>query len=208
MAKMVFFSFADGSLVAPFVKLFEDKRETIARRIDDKLGSTPADLSAYEAEPKQSWGTVVAGRLVTVGVVVPTAVALDKAGLNEKLFGRPGLRLGEWIARTPLARSFGRLDVPGLFKVVFFEFFYTSVCTTGLYFLSRGIARLTGKQWGEADAPPKPHDGTAAITARVPAQAARDANPASATVEKRELSYRGTLDGPPAAALHASPQAL
>lgn len=147
MAKMVFFSFADGTLVAPFVKLFEDRREKLAKKIDDKLGTTPRDTSVYDAEPRQSWTSVITGRLATASIVVPTAVALDKTGLNDRLFSEPGRKAGEWIAHKPgIAKWFGKLDTPGLFKTVFFEAFYTSVCTAGLYFSSRLLATRLNKK--------------------------------------------------------------
>jgi hypothetical protein len=166
MSKMVFFSFADGTLVAPLVKLFEDRREKIARAIDTKLGVVPADPSVYDAEPKQSWASVIGGRLATAMIVVPTAVALDKTGLNDKLFSNPGLKTGEWIAKKPkLAKYFGKLDLPGLFKTSFFEAFYTSVCTAGLYFSSRffaGIgAKKKPKETHSQEDTPKPETNTA-----------------------------------------------
>lgn len=142
MAKMVFFSFADGTLVAPFVKLLEDRREEMARWFDRTFKKEPLDESAYQAEPKQTWGSVIEGRLVTSALVVPTAVVLSKTGLNQKLFEEPGLKLGEYVAKKPnLAKYFGKLDKPELFKIITFEAFYTSVCTLGLYIGSRMIAR-------------------------------------------------------------------
>ncbi|MBI1275708.1 hypothetical protein GC177_07025 [bacterium] len=145
MAKMVFFSFADGSLIAPFVKLFEDRREKIGRAIDRTIGKEAPD-AVYAAEPKQGWLSVLGGRLATVSIVVPTAVLLDKLGLNDKLFKEPGLKVGKWIESKPsLAKFFGKLDIPEVTKVGFFEFFYTSVCTAGLYISSRFFARLGNK---------------------------------------------------------------
>lgn len=147
MSKMVFFSFADGCLVAPGVKLLEDRREQIAYTIDEKLGTLPEDRSIYDAEPKQDWGSVIGGRLATCSVVVPTAVVLEKAGLNDVLFHNPGLKIGEAIVKKPnLARHFGKLDIPMLSKVALFEAFYTSVCTGGLYVCSRALATLMGKK--------------------------------------------------------------
>lgn len=142
MGKMVFFSFLDGSLLAPFVKMFEDRREKIAKSIDDSLGTTPEDLSVYKAEPKQTWLSVLGGRFATAAIVVPTAVALDKTGLNERLFNKPGEQMGEWLAKKPgVKKFFGNLDVKELSRIAFFEAFYTSVCTAGLYFSSRFIAK-------------------------------------------------------------------
>jgi hypothetical protein len=150
MAKIVFFSFADGSLIAPFVKLLEDRREKIAKGIDKLLGTKPDDESVYTAEPKQSWFSVLTGRLATVSIVVPVAILMDKLKINGKnlnqiFFKDPGLKVGEHIQNNPdLAKHFGKHDISELSKIGFFEAFYTSVCTLGLYLSSRFIARATG----------------------------------------------------------------
>lgn len=158
MSKMVAFSFADGSLMAPLVKVFEDRREEIAQRIDKALGTEPEDKTVYKAEPKQSWLSVLGGRLATVSIVVPTAVVLEKThftnklgqknNLNNILFRDPGLKMGEWVAKKApnLVEKFPRLEIPGLFKIGFFEAFYTSVCTAGLYVSSRLFAGLLNKR--------------------------------------------------------------
>lgn len=148
MSKMVFFSFADGTAVAPLVKLLEDRREKISKWTDDRLGTTPEDeVAAYKAEPKQSWFSVVMGRLAAVSIVVPTAVFLDKAGLNRVLFSEPGKKIGAFIASKPgIARHFRHMDMAELGRVGAFELFYTSVCTGGLYYASRALARLTSRK--------------------------------------------------------------
>ena len=150
MSKMVFFSFADGSLMAPVIKLLEDRREKIGRWLDEKMGTVPDDPGVYEAEPKHSWLSVLGGRFITAGIVVPTAIALDKTGLNNKLFIEPGKKMGAWLSKKPnVAKAFSpfglKLDVKELSKVSFFEAFYTSVCTLGLYLTSRRIAHFHHK---------------------------------------------------------------
>lgn len=157
MAKMVFFSFADGTLVAPFVKVLEDRREQFAEKIDHALGTRATDLSVYEAEPKQSWSSVVGGRLATAAIVVPTAVALDKLHLhdrktdtflplNEKFFTNPGIALGEIAKKKGWFKNFAQKhDMHEVAKVTVFEAFYTTVCTAGLYLTSRFFARKQGK---------------------------------------------------------------
>jgi hypothetical protein len=159
MSKMVVFSWVDGTAIAPMVKLLEDRREDISKWVDDKLGTTPADeVSAYRAEPKQSWLSVIGGRLLTASIVVPTAVLMDKLhwngkSLNDKFFNEPGQRLGEWMAKKPeIAKHFGKLDIGNLGKVGVFEAFYTSVCTAGLYVSSRFLARVTNKKKDEKKA--------------------------------------------------------
>jgi hypothetical protein len=141
MAKMVAFSFADGSLLAPVVKKFEDNREHIGRAIDAKIGHTPEHDAVYDAEPKQSWGSVLGGRLAAVGAVVPTAVLLDKTGLNDKLFNNNGKKFGEYLAKKPsIAMRFAKVDMAEIGRIAAFEAFYTSVCTAGIYVASRFIA--------------------------------------------------------------------
>lgn len=81
-SRIVFFSFADGTLVAPLVKLLEDRREKFGKWIDDKLGTTPADLSVYEVEPKQNWRSVIGGRIATALIVAPTAIALNNVNVR------------------------------------------------------------------------------------------------------------------------------
>lgn len=185
MARMVFFSFFDGTFIAPFVKLLEDRREKIAKAIDTTLGTRPNDDVAYEAEPKQSWRSVLEGRFLSSLIVVPTAVFLsrNKIGgeiLNDKLFNTPGEIRGAQIEKTMpklkagIEKVFGKVHFPYFVKTVYFEAFYTGVTTTGLYLLSRVMARVhqhKPKQSGQ-EAPvladPSPRPTTTQEEARVP----------------------------------------
>ncbi len=142
MAKMVTFSFADGCLMAPFVKILEDNRGNIARKIDNVLGTTPENEEVYDAELKQSWGSVLGGRFLTAGIVVPTAVILEKTGANNLLFTKASEVMAEQFAkyRPEDVQRFGMQQVTDLSKIAVFEAFYTSVCTYGLYQSSRFLA--------------------------------------------------------------------
>ncbi len=145
-AVMVFFSFLDGSLMAPVVKMFEDHRNDISKWFDQKLGTTPKDLSVYEDEPKQSWGSLLAGRAAAAGTIVPVAILLNRLGgeisLNDRLLNNPGAKLGAWVKdKFPIIqRTFKGLNIPGLFKTLLFEVVYTALTTTALYFSSRFFA--------------------------------------------------------------------
>lgn len=164
--RIVAFSFLDGSVLAPVVKLFEDRRTDIARSIDRNFSSQPVDESEYASEPKQSWASVLGGRALTAGIVVPTALTLNKIkpkawlgnNLNDVLFNNPGKKLAAWVDGQEGVKGAIRslpglknLQVSELAKVSLFEAFYTSVCTAGLYFTSRGIARMQ-ENW-KADRP-------------------------------------------------------
>lgn len=142
MAKIVTWSFVDGAALSPLVKVFEDRREKIGKWIDDKLGTTPSDLSVYEAEPKQTWGSVLKGRIAAGAVVLPTAIVFDKTGINSKLFDKRGQQLGAWIEKQPsLASKFGPADIKEVARIGIFEAVYTSICTGALYLFSRSFAR-------------------------------------------------------------------
>ena len=192
MARMVVFSFVDGTFVAPFVKVLEDRREKMAMAIDSTLGTKPKDESVYEAEPKQSWRSVIEGRLLTSLIVVPTAVLLNKknvAGqsLNDFLFHNPGEKRGEQIERSMpklkagIEKLFGKVHLPFFAKTIYFEAFYTSVCTAGLYLISRTVARKHPKK-------EKPHHAhTPAASTGTADSAPADAEPtisAAAAPEK------------------------
>ena len=159
MSRMVAYSFGDGTLVAPFVKVLEDRREKMALAIDTTLGTKPKDESVYDAEPKQTWRSVVEGRLLTSLVVVPTAVLLNtkfkngkaflkpNESLNDYFFNNPGMKIGEEIEKNSpkikagIEKMFGKVHLPTFFKIGIFEAFYTTVCTAGLYIISRCVAR-------------------------------------------------------------------
>lgn len=191
-AKMVFFSFADGTLIAPLVKLFEDRREQIGMWIDNSLGTTPDDKSVYKAEPKQTWGSVLEGRLVTSAIVVPTAMVFEKIGWH-KGFEKLGAATAEWIGKRPrIAKPFEKYDMKQLFHVGYFEAVYTSICTTGLYFISRFIAKGSNKF-----EPPKPE--TLALPTEHIQQAAEAKQPEKetpATHQIAHLAHEGRLQAP------------
>jgi hypothetical protein len=198
-SKMVAFSFIDGSIMAPIVKLVEDRREPIARKLDSMLGTTPKDDSAYAAEPKQSWGSVFEGRIATLAAVLPTAIGLSHIGtidkkwaikpkgeapafesLNDKMFSIPGKKLGHHVEQNypKLTKFFGKkTDIPMLFSIGIFEAFYTSVCTAGLYFGSRFFARKIANK----------HQNNGTVI-HAPANASEEESPAVAAQNYKEIS--------------------
>lgn len=150
---MITFSFLDGCVMAPVVKLFEDHRMPIVKVFDQWMGTTPQDPSVYDKEPKQTWLSVLGGRTTAFALVLPTAKLLSKKirdkqySLNELLFAHPGKKVGEWAMKSwpGLQRRFPKTNLPGLAEVMFLEAFYTSLCTAGLYLSSRFLAKLSNK---------------------------------------------------------------
>lgn len=171
-ARMVSWSFIDGSFVVPAIKIFEDRRERLAKGIDVIAHTLPEDESVYDAEPKHSWTSILGGRALTAGVVVPTAVFMNKIDLhngalkwasesgpniNKRAFIFPSIKMGEHIDKNypGIAKKIGREAFEEMTKVTIFEAFYTSLCTVGLFFTSRGIANLLGETHGKSK-PPEP----------------------------------------------------
>jgi hypothetical protein len=174
MAKMVTFSFLDGCLLAPAVKLLEDRRGDFAKGIDTFFGTKPEDESIYDAEPTQTWASVLGGRALTAAIVVPTAVAMDSVYLkhvvdevahfdnfNNTFLNKPGFALAEKFQQhfpeiaerigTEVKESLGESRLQTLGKTGVFEAFYTSVCTAGLYVSSRFLAELGDKKQQEKE---------------------------------------------------------
>ena len=159
--KMVFFSFVDGTLLAPLIKLLEDQRNNLAKKIDTVFGTKPADESVYNIEPHQTWKSILLGRAKTALIVASTALVLqnvsvakveggiaitqgnDANNLNKSFLGN----FGEFVEKNVMKRfapkvneAFG--DKSGKFSYTLaFEAFYTSVCTGCLYIFSRAFAR-------------------------------------------------------------------
>lgn len=154
----VFWSFFDGTLFAPLIKLIEDRREKIALAIDTLFGTKADDMRAYDAEPKQGWKSVLAGRAETLGIVLPVAIIMEKTGGNKKIFYDGGEKIMAAVeAKTPKLdkRITSLVSAPNtpefadqlttrkktFFHVLTFEAFYTTICTIGTYLFSRGFAR-------------------------------------------------------------------
>ena len=172
--RMVAFSFADGTVFSMLAKPLESLRNPIARFVDRNFSSNPVDESTYQNEPKQSWGSVFGGRVLTFVGVISTYFGLRslhvKSGdtfknLNTALFTDPGRKLGEWVSSfKAVQKHFPKLtseasiiNLPGLFRVGLFEAFYTTLCTAGLWGVSRSLARVFGKK---EKAPASPENET------------------------------------------------
>lgn len=146
--KMLFFSFADGCIMAPVVKLFEDRRKPISQTFDKIIGTQPDDPSIYDQEPKQTWGSVLKGRLVASASIIPPFIMLTKKygsdkTLNERIFGKPANeKIAPWVKKNipKLAKWFPGEKLPGIIETCIFEAVFTSITTGALYLSSRFFA--------------------------------------------------------------------
>lgn len=154
---MVAWSFLDGSIFAFLAKPLEDQRENIARSIDKRFSKEPVSEETYRNEPKQSWLSVIGGRIATFSIVFPTYLLLEKLHINAKqgfknlnkvLFSDLGETIGNKINNIGivkknfprLANNETKIKLPEAFEVGIFEAVYTTVCTIGLYVGSRFFA--------------------------------------------------------------------
>lgn len=165
----VIWSFLDGTILLPLTKIMEDNREAIAQKIDRQLGTESTDPSVYKSEPNQTWLSLLGARAVVAGIVAPTAGVLnhvtwyngelryggnqklkEQYNLNEHFLGKPGKALGNWAKQQPfLTKRLSDKNIDRLSYYTAFEAFYTSVCTAGLYGVSRAFAYLGEK--GKSD---------------------------------------------------------
>jgi hypothetical protein len=158
----------------------EQWREKAGRKIDEIVGTLPEDMSAYDTEPKQSFLSVLGGRMATLLVVLPVAMSLSKAGtdkdgnlawkteqnehgfnsFNDHLFNNPGKKLAEQVSAQPCIQEKvvqHNIDVANLGKVTAFEGFYTGVCTLSQYGISRLIAGIKSHTQAQKATLPSSH---------------------------------------------------
>jgi hypothetical protein len=110
MARIVAFSFIDGSLLEPITSALEKKRGDMSEGIDNMLGTQPKDKSVYDDEPARGDGSLLLGRAMTAGIVVPTAVALEKtnpfAVVTEKVKDESGKEIEQVVRNAEGKASF------------------------------------------------------------------------------------------------------
>jgi len=78
-----------GTILLPVTKYFEDRRTQIATWIDKKLGHDDIDPSQIRPEPKQTWGSMIKGRLMSLGLGYAIFAALGprRAGNVQNAVG-------------------------------------------------------------------------------------------------------------------------
>ncbi len=152
-ANMILWSFLDGSIMAPIVAIIEHNRSRIGRTIDSIFGTKPKDESVYEDQPKQGWKSVIMGRLSAFSIVIPTYFLLNikdkndpkSLSINNIIFDKPAdaaVKNNVAGITTSLSKRFNKEQVSGIVNSSIFETFYTTLCTTILFFVSS----LTGRK--------------------------------------------------------------
>ncbi len=142
------------TLMGP-LKWMEDNRQKNAACIDKIIGTTPPDPELIAKEPKQSWNSVLTGRMVSWG-----SSYLAYLGMGTKLTSHISKGFGEaaakaWMTAVPHANP---LKVRRWADIAAFDATFTAITASATYGISRFVARKNDKEIqkeeAEALAPP------------------------------------------------------
>jgi hypothetical protein len=131
-----------NALMAP-IKWLEDNRQKNAARIDDIAGTIPPDPETIAHEPKQTWKSVLTGRLASWGLSYAAFLAM-----GPKLTGKISDYFGEmaaerWMKIRPQSNP---ASVRKWTDIAAFDVLFT-IITAGLtYAFSRSFAKKEEKQ--------------------------------------------------------------
>lgn len=151
MAQNLSFTFILGmgshALMAP-IKWLEDHRQSNAAKIDKAFGTTPPDAQAIKDEPKQSWGSVFAGRMASWATAF---VAL--AAMGPKFTKKLNDGFGTWAAKKWMNShpNSNPKKVQNWANLLAFDALGTVVTALVTYGFSRFVAASFGKKDKYAD---------------------------------------------------------
>lgn len=128
-------------LMAP-IKWLEDHRQSNAAKIDKMFGTTPPDAETIKEEPKQSWGSVFAGRMaswaaafVSLGVMGPKLVEW-----NDKFGAKATEKWTKWFPKHD------KVKVGRWAPLLAFDAIGTAVTAAVTYVFSRFVAASFGRK--------------------------------------------------------------
>jgi hypothetical protein len=156
----IWISFATGTLFMPVIKIFEDNRQRISRKLDQWFDTEPDDARSYGREPEQSWLSVLAGRagafLVVWGLAKFAGRPIDRS-VKDMTEG------GGWVSKeASKSMTPDNLEkAKGWWYSTTFEGLWTALCTVLLYGFSRTLAGVMGNGKQEPqELPPVPTQAT------------------------------------------------
>jgi hypothetical protein len=130
-----------STLMAP-IKWLEDHRESNAAKIDKLLGTTPPDEDTVAKEPKQSWKSVLSGRMLSWAMAL-TAVLAPGPKIVSKVnnfFGEKGAEA--WMKLKPKIRTEPQVkSVKQWANLISFDLIFSTVTAAVTYGFSRFIAK-------------------------------------------------------------------
>lgn len=151
MAQNLGFTFILGmgshALMVP-IKWLEDHRQSNAARIDKILGTTPPDAQTIKDEPKQSWGSVFAGRMASWATAFVALAAMGPKFTKKLNDGFGAWAAKKWIGSHPGSNP---KKVQNWANLLAFDAIGTLVTAAVTYAFSRFVAASFGKKDKYAD---------------------------------------------------------
>lgn len=133
------------TLMAP-IKWLEDNRQSNAAKIDKMLGTTPPNAEDIANEPKQSWKSVISGRMLSWSMAFASVLAAGPKLVNKvnDCFGEKGA--AAWVKLRPRVRSEAELkSVRKWSDLIAFDLIFTAVTAAVTYAFSRFVAKKYDK---------------------------------------------------------------
>lgn len=126
-----------NALMAP-IKWLEDNRQSNAALIDKALGTTPPDPETVAHEPKQTWKSVLSGRLISWGTSYLAFLAMGPAltGKISNWFGDHTTKA--WMKMKPASNP---QTVRKWADIAAFDVLFTVITASLTYMCSRSIAQ-------------------------------------------------------------------
>lgn len=125
------------TLMAP-IKWLEDNRQSNAAKIDKMLGTNPPDAKEIADEPKQSWKSVLSGRMLSWSMAFATVLAAGPKLVNKvnDYFGKKGEEA--WMKFRPKSNHD---SVKKWSNLIAFDLIFTAVTAAVTYAFSRFVAK-------------------------------------------------------------------
>ncbi len=144
--------FMGGNLSLPVIKFMENRRDSISAWFDRVFHKTPEDPDKIKQEPKQTWGSVIKGRLSSafLGYSVFFALGPGKAAKVQDMVG--GAATNAFMKIRPQAN---RNSVNKWANLAVFDLFFTAIAASFHYVMSRLFARSNDnkKKAGQKECP-------------------------------------------------------
>ncbi len=130
------------TLMAP-IKWLEDNRQKNAAKIDKLLGTEPPDSEVVAHEPKQSWGSVLSGRMLSWGIAFATVTAMGPKLIRKvnDNFSKAGV--DAWMKFRPQSNT---ESVKKWSDIISFDVAFTAVTAFVTYAFSRFVAKKDEKE--------------------------------------------------------------
>lgn len=131
-----------GTMLMWPIKALEDNRKKLAAKLDSMFGTTPQNQAEVAKEPKQSWFSVLSGRVLSVGIGFSAFLAMGpkNAGNWSKACG--AYFTDKWMK---VFKNHNEANVKSWMDVAAFDVIFTTITASVTYAFSRFIAKRNDK---------------------------------------------------------------